>query len=534
MTGPKGWSTVSPSPSGTAGLASRDRVLAAMRGGRAVVLGVGMSNMAVIECLLRAGARVTAADRKTPAELGPRYAELLRLPVALVLGPDYLSALEGQDIAFLTPGMRRDMPELEQACRAGVRFSTETRLFFELCAAPVVAVTGSAGKTTTTTLVGLMLESSRPGVWVGGNIGRPLVARALDIGPDDIVVLELSSFQLQDLGMSPHVAAVLNISPNHLDIHPTMEHYVDAKRTIYRHQGAGDYAVFNHDNELTLGMAADYDLLVRVGRGGHGPVLYSRTEELGQGAFMSGDRLMLRLSRFGDALPDAEICRRGEIQLLGEHNVENVLAASAVAALAGARVEAIGLAARSFRGVEHRLEPVREVGGVRYYNDSIATAPDRTIAALRALPGPLVLVLGGYDKRLEFDELAAELLACGKVRSVLLMGATAEKIEKALLDEAAGRRDRGMAAALPEVIRTAGGLAGVVETARGVAKPGDIVLLSPACASFDMFANFEERGRAFKDLVRSLPGDGGAPGDEAGPEDRGAGEGAGDQGVWEG
>jgi UDP-N-acetylmuramoylalanine--D-glutamate ligase len=493
-------------------------VLAALRDTRAVVVGVGMSNMAVIDCLLRAGAKVTAADRKTAAELGARYAELCRLPVELVLGPRYLSALEGQDVAFLTPGMRRDMPELEQARRAGVRFSTEVKLFFELCASPIVAITGSAGKTTTTTLTGLMLEKSRPGVWVGGNIGRPLVAHALDIGAGDLAVLELSSFQLQDLGMSPHVGAVLNISPNHLDIHPTMEHYVDAKRTIYRHQGPGDYAVFNFDNETTREMAAEYDAQQRGqgggqggGRGGPGPgpgpVLYSRRHELDHGAFLSGDSLMLRLGGLGagDGLPDAEICRRGEIQLLGDHNVENILAASAVAGLAGASLGAIREVARTFRGVEHRLEPVREIGGIRYYNDSKATTPESTCAAIQALPGPLVLILGGYDKKTGFEQLAAEVLGCGKVKSTLLMGVTAGKIEKSLLDEAERLKGMGLSPRLPEMVRVDGGLAAVVETARGVARAGDIVILSPACASFDMFANFEERGRAFKELVRSIP-----------------------------
>lgn len=506
------------SPSLTAGPGSKGtgEVLAALRDTRAVVLGVGMSNMAVIECLLRAGAKVTAADRKTAVELGERFAELSRLPIRLALGPGYLDALEGQDVAFLTPGMRRDMPELEQARRAGVRFSTEVRLFFELCAAPIIAITGSAGKTTTTTLTGLMLERSRPGVWVGGNIGRPLVAHALDIGEGDLAILELSSFQLQDLGMSPHVGAVLNISPNHLDIHPTMEHYVDAKRTIYRHQGPGDHAVFNYDNEITRAMAAWYQAQ-QMQQGGHGPVLYSRKQELGEGAFLSADRLMLRLGGVGavgsvgglsgtgeERLPDAEICRRGEIQLLGEHNVENVLAASAVAGLAGASVAAIRDVATTFRGVEHRLEPVEEIGGVRYYNDSIATAPDRTCAALRSLPGPMVLILGGYDKKIGFEGLAAEVLSGGKVRTVLLMGVTADKIEKSLLDEAARLRGMGTTPALPEMIRVPGGLAAVVEVARGVARAGDIVLLSPACASFDMFANFEERGRVFKDLVRGV------------------------------
>lgn len=488
----------------TAGVSPEER-LAALRGRKAVVLGLGISNLAVIECLLRAGARVIAADRKTASELGERYARLRALPVKMVLGRGYLSALDGQEIAFLTPGMRRDLPELARARRAGVEMSSETKLFFELCRAPIIGVTGSAGKTTTTTLVGLMLEKSRPGVFVGGNIGRPLVAAVGDIGAGDLVVLELSSFQLQDLGMSPHVAAVLNVSPNHLDVHPTMDDYVAAKKVIYRHQGPHDHCVFNEDNDVTREMAGDYATRLPAGPEGHAPIRYSRRHEIGDGAFLREDRLELRLRAYGKGFPDATVCGRGDVKLLGEHNLENVLAASAVAGLAGANVEAIRAVATTFRGVEHRLEPVLELDGVGYYNDSIATAPERTIAALRALPGPMVVILGGYDKKLGFDGLAAELLGCGKVRAAVILGATAAKIEQALQTE----RSRRAAAGLPEdrvqVVRTTDDLGAAVNAARSTALPGDTIVLSPACASFDMFSNFEERGRAFKRLVTALP-----------------------------
>jgi UDP-N-acetylmuramoylalanine--D-glutamate ligase len=487
------------------GQAAPDQRLAALRGRKAVVLGLGISNLAVIDCLLRAGARVTAADRKTAAELGETHARLASIPVRLVLGPGYLSSLAGQEIAFLTPGMRRDFPELEQARRAGVQFSSETRLFFELCPAPIVAVTGSAGKTTTTTLVGLMLAETRPGVLVGGNIGKPLVALAPDMGPEDLAVLELSSFQLQDLEMSPHIAAVLNVSPNHLDMHPSMEAYVDAKRAIYQGQGAGDHCVFNHDNEYTRGMARDYDERIRRGLGGHRPVLYSRIQEIGDGAFLRHGQVLLRLAGHGEGLPDASICERGEIKLVGEHNLENVLAASAVAGLAGASPGAMRKVATSFQGVEHRLEPVRVVGRVSYYNDSIATAPDRTIAALRSLPGPMVIILGGYDKKIGFEELARELLGCAKVRAAVVLGATGDKIEAAIDAETARRQARGEDQSAVQVVRVRGGLRDAVETARALAVPGDVVVLSPACASFDMFRNFEERGREFKRLVAEMP-----------------------------
>ncbi len=448
---------------------------------------------------------ITAADRKSQEQLGERYRELIGYPVRLVLGPEYLDALEGQEYAFLTPGMRRDLPQLIRAKDAGVVFSSEIGLFFDLCPAPVVAITGSAGKTTTTTLAGLMLQRSREDVWVGGNIGRPLIGEVDRIRPDSLVVLELSSFQLQDLAVSPHIAAILNVSPNHLDIHPTMEHYIDAKRNIYRHQGKGDFCVFNYDNETARQMAREYDREVRLRRGSHPPVVYSRLQPPGDGAFQDGDELVLRLARYGKGLPEGMICRRDEVKLLGEHNLDNVLAAGAVAGLAGAGLDAIRAVATSFRGVEHRLEPVRELNGVWYYNDSIATAPDRTIAALQAFACPLVLILGGYDKRIGFNTLAEEILRSGKVRAIILSGATADLIGRALSSEAGRLTADGVPIRPPEVVRATGGFPEAVAAAARAALPGDTVLLSPACASFDQFANFEERGRVFRDLVKSLP-----------------------------
>jgi len=476
-----------------------------LRGKRAVVLGLGLSNLPVIKYLLAAGAEVTAADRKTAAELGPKYHEVAAFPVKLVLGPDYLAALEGQDLAFLTPGMRRDLPELTEAGAAGTVFGSEMTLFFAACRAPIIGITGSAGKTTTTTLVGLMLQASRERVWVGGNIGRPLLGEVDQIRPDDLVVVELSSFQLQDLTTSPHISAVLNVSPNHLDIHPTMEHYVNAKRNIYKHQAPRDFAVFGYDNETTRQMAAEYDREVRRRRAGHAPVVFSRTRELGEGAFQSGDGLWLRLGGIDSAMPDGLICTREQVTLVGEHNLDNILAAAAVAGLTGASSAAITHVATTFAGVEHRLELVRTLDGVRYYNDSKATTPESTIAALRALPGPVVLILGGYDKHVGFGGLAREALVGGKVRDIVLMGATAGMLDAALDEAVSELRSEGVAFIEPSRLRVDGGFAGAVWAAHRAARPGDTVLLSPACASFDMFANFEERGAVYKRLVAELP-----------------------------
>jgi len=484
-----------------------------LRGRRVAVLGLGLSNLAAVNYLLRCGAEVTAADRKPAEAMAAQVAALGAGPVEYVFGPGYLRALQGQEIAVLTPGMRRDLPELAAAATGGTVFTSEIGLLMAACPAPVVGITGSAGKTTTTTLVGLMLQATRPGVWVGGNIGRPLLAEVDQITPQDLVVLELSSFQLQDLTVSPWVAAVLNVNPNHLDIHPSMEHYVDAKRNIYRHQGACGRCVFGADNETTRVMAAEY-----AGRRARWPeamppVMFSRRGALERGAYIEGDAMVLQLAALGPGLPDGVFCHTGEVQLPGEHNWDNLLAAATVAALAGASLSAIGAVSRTFRGVEHRLEFVRQVAGVRYYNDSIATAPDRTIAALRALSGPIVLILGGYDKRIAFDGLADEIFASGRVAKVVLQGKTAGMIETALgraAERLVAAASAGFAqpSALPEIVTVEGDFAAAVSTAAGLARPGDTVLLSPACASFDQFSNFEQRGEAFKRMVAALP-DGG-------------------------
>jgi UDP-N-acetylmuramoylalanine--D-glutamate ligase len=472
-------------------------------------MGLGLSNLAAVSYLLDCGAEVTAADRKPAEAMAEQVAALGDGPIEYVFGPDYLRALQGHEIAVLTPGMRRDIPELAAAAADGTVFTSEIGLLMAACPAPVIGITGSAGKTTTTTLVGLMLQATRPGVWVGGNIGRPLLAQVGQMAPQDLVVLELSSFQLQDMAVSPRVAAVLNVNPNHLDIHPSMEHYVDAKRNIYRHQGSRGRCVFGADNEATQAMAAEYAGRSTRWPEAMPPVMFSRRRVLERGACIDGDAMVLQLAGLGPGLPDGVFCRTGEVQLLGEHNWDNLLAAATVAALAGASLDAIGTVARTFRGVEHRLEFVRQVAGVRYYNDSIATAPDRTIAALRALPGPIVLILGGYDKRIAFDGLADEIFAAGRVAKVVLQGKTASMIELALANAAgsaasAGAR-AGQAAARPEIVTVDGDFAAAVSTAARLARPGDTVLLSPACASFDQFSNFEQRGAAFKRLVAALP-----------------------------
>lgn len=454
-------------------------------GKRVSVVGLGKSNMALIRYLVRHGALVTGHDQKSASELGAAYDELCVLGVELRLGPGYLRSLALADAVFLTPGIPKDLPEIVRVKAAGVPVTSEINLFFDRCRAPIIAVTGSSGKTTTTTLIGAILEAAGLKVYVGGNIGRPLIELVDEIEPSAIVVLELSSFQLELLRKSPRVAVVTNISPNHLDVHRTMEAYVDAKRNIYRHQRPQDVVVLNHDDPTTVAMASEAPSRV---------VWFSRCREVENGAFAGDGRVILsRRVRGERSLID--VCAISDIRLRGEHNLENILAACAVGHLLGVTAGTMREVVTSFTGVAHRLELVREAGGVRYYNDSIATSPARAIAGLRSFDEPVLLIAGGYDKHLPFDEFAEVVVQ--KARAVFLIGETAVKIREAI-ERAAERRGTAL-----RIVMCAG-LDDAVQRAKEAAVPGDVVLLSPACASYDMFQNFEQRGERFRKVVHSL------------------------------
>ncbi len=452
-----------------------------LAGRKVAVVGLGISNRALIRFLLKKGARVTGCDRKTAGELGEAWEELSRFPLQLCLGPRYLDCLPGQEIIFVTPGMRKDLPELLEARAKGARVESEITLFFRLCRAPIVGITGSAGKTTTTTLTGEILRVAGLEVRVGGNIGNPLIEEVEDIPAESWVVMELSSFQLQLLHRSPQVGALLNLSPNHLDIHASMKEYVEAKENIFRYQGRGDTVVLNRDNSYTRRMSEMAPSRV---------IFFSREERVEEGACLLGDAIAWCAEG-----REVEVCRLGDLKLMGAHNVENVLAAVAITGVCGAPPGAMREVVTTFHGVPHRLELVREVAGVKFYNDSIATTPERTIAALRSFRQPVLLIAGGYDKRLPFEELARE--AVGKVKALYTLGATAPKIEAAVEREI---KNRGIQ--LP--VNRCRDLAEAVERSARDARPGDVVLLSPACASYDMFRNFEERGRAFREMVARL------------------------------
>jgi UDP-N-acetylmuramoylalanine--D-glutamate ligase len=490
-------------------LLTPDRV--PLHGRRVLVMGLGLAGggVAVTRWLAREGARVTVTDLRPERDLRESVEALAGLPVELRLGGHREEDFRGTDLVVRSPAVPHDNPFLAVARGAGVPIDTEMNLFWKRCRAPILAVTGSNGKTTTTALCGEVLRRLAPGlppppgalagraaaprkVWVGGNIGIPLVEHADAIDPGDLVVLEISSFQLEDLASlrrSPRVAAVMNLTPNHLDRHGTMEAYVEAKRQIVRDQGPGDAAVLNADDPRVWGWAAACRSRVRpftlrapgagqVGR--EGEVLRAEVEG---GPF--------RIDVTGRLLP-------------GVFNLQNMVAAAAATwELAGhaapaAWAAAAGEAFRSFPGVEHRLEFVLEAGGARYYNDSIATNPESTLAALDALPGPFVLIAGGYDKKLPFDALGRAVAA--KVRDLILLGQTADAIEAAVRAAGGGPRIRRVAT-----------LAEAVEAAVGLARAGDHVLLSPACASFDQFRNFAERGRLFKRELAAQRGRAAAP-----------------------
>lgn len=452
-----------------------------LKGKKIAVIGVGVSHADLIRMLARKGLDVIVYDKRTPEQLGELYTELTGLGVAMELGPDYLFKLGGEDIIFRTPGMNYNAPDLVMARRAGTVVTSELEVFFDLCPCKIIGITGSDGKTTTTTLIAEMLRAAGNTVHLGGNIGRALLPEIEKVQATDYVVAELSSFQLISMRQSPDIAVVTNISPNHLDVHKTMEEYITAKSNIFFHQNGFSTTVLNADNSYTK----RFEPSVR-GRLNS----FSRHAAVQRGAWMDANGMIWYSSNDSQS----RVLDSKEILLPGLHNVENFLAAiSAVWELVPK--DAIVKVAREFTGVEHRIEPVRTLDGVRWYNDSIATSPTRTMAGLHAFDQKLVLIAGGYDKQIPFEPLAPELLK--HVKTLVLMGATSDKIETTL------RECPGFTEDCITIIHAAS-LEDAVNKARAAATEGDIVTLSPACASFDSYPNFEARGRHFKELVNNL------------------------------
>ena len=454
-----------------------------IQGKKVAFIGAGVSHKRCIEQFVELGAQVTLCDQKKSLEDFGAYADTLRrLHVRLSLGEHYTDGFAGQDIIMRTPGYEYYKPELQAALQAGTKVTSEVELFFELCPCEIVAVTGSDGKTTTTTLISKMFEAAGRKVFLGGNIGAALLPQLADVTPEAVAVVELSSFQLISMRVSPKVAVVTNVTPNHLDHHKDMQEYIDAKRNILLWQVPPCRAVLGFENEISRGMQKDC-------KGEQ--VWFTRLHGTDKGAFLRESDDTLCYAENGVVTP---ILPRAAVKLRGLHNVENLLAA--IAAVWGrVPVEAMRQVGSTFTGVEHRIEPVRTLDGVTYYNDSIASSPTRTIAGLRSFNQKIILIAGGYDKKIPYEPLAPEILA--HVKTLVLMGATGPRIEAAVracpgFDESA------------LTILHADSMQHAVELARGAAQPGDVVSLSPASASFDLYPNFEVRGRDYKNIVNNL------------------------------
>jgi UDP-N-acetylmuramoylalanine--D-glutamate ligase len=470
--------------------------MTAYAGRRVSVVGLGREGLSVTRFLAGQGARVLVSDAREADALAQPIAALSGLDVMLSLGGHREDEVLDCDLLVLSPGVDKRSPLVQEALRRGIAISSETELFLERCPARVVGITGSAGKTTTTTLAGLMLQEGFQGterrVYVGGNIGRPLIEQVGEMTARDWVVLELSSFQLEWLLRSPHVAVITNISPNHLDRHGTMASYVQAKANIVAQQSAADVAILNADDEGVTAFAACTS----------GRVLYFSLDgprrRAADGAYLRAGRLVLTLDG-----RSAEICEESALRISGRHNIANALAAAAVAGVCGVAVQDIGAVLTRFGGVAHRLQLVATVDGVAYYDDSIATSPERTLAALAAIERPVVLILGGRDKHLPWEGLART--ATRRARAVVLIGEAADLIASAFeqaLDDCPSRLLQR-----PNMVR-APSMAAAVAQAHHLARPGDAVLLAPGCASYDMYRDFEERGDDFVREVRRLEGDG--------------------------
>ena len=444
-----------------------------LQGKRIIVLGLGVSNRPLVRLMLKYGCTVIGCDRTPREKLDAEVLELEKLGCELRLGDTYLDNLTG-DIVFRTPGMHPEKPELQALRVAGAAVTSEMEVFFALCPCTTIAVTGSDGKTTTTTLIAEMLKAAGKKVWLGGNIGTPLLPMLDEMGKDDFAVVELSSFQLMDMKHSSHIAVVTNLAPNHLDVHKDMEEYMEAKKNIFHFQGEKDTLILNLDNAITSTFI------------GNGKTRwFSRLGKTDNGICLDGDWIV----RDGE-----KVLNTGDIVIPGVHNIENYMAA--ILAVEGlVDDETIRHVARTFGGVEHRIELVRIKDGVKYYNDSIASSPSRTIAGLKSFTEKVCLIAGGYDKHIPYDVLGPYI--CKHTKRVYLNGATGPQIRAAVEqcpDYTPGN---------PLLIDCAD-FTDAVSKAATDAKEGDIVLMSPASAAFDQFKNFMVRGNYFKTLVKEL------------------------------
>ena len=450
-------------------ISSFEQYFAALKGRRVAVLGLGVSNRPLVRLLLEYGAIVSGGDRTPREKLDAEVLELESMGCRLYLGEDFYKEMSGE-VAFRTPGMHPENPAVKHLRDGGAKITSEMAAFFEVCPCRIIAITGSDGKTTTTTLISEMLKAAGKTVWLGGNIGTPLLPLTQQMQGEDVAVVELSSFQLMDMPQSPHRAVVTNLAPNHLDVHKDMDEYVDAKKNIFLHQTPDDLLVLNADNPITAQFSGVGTTHFFSRQGGTAHIC------LRDGMIYRGETPVLRTE---------------DILLPGVHNIENYMAA--IGAVEGlVSDEHIRQVAKNFGGVEHRIELVRIKDGVRYYNDSIASSPSRTIAGLRSFSDKVILIAGGYDKHIPYDDLGPEI--CQHVKKLFLCGATAPQI-RASVSTCTGEK--------PEMV-DCGCFENAVRAAAAAAGEGDVVLMSPASASFDEFKNFMVRGEFFKKIVKEL------------------------------
>lgn len=450
------------------------------QGKTVLVVGLARSGIAVVKALKGLGAKVIANDIKTRQQLDSSISELEQLDVELYLGDTPDALVDKVDLMVISPSVPIDSPFVQKAQRLGCEVISELELAYRLCSASIVAITGTNGKTTTVTLTGEILKKAGFNAYVVGNIGVPFVSKALEMDDGDIAVVEVSSFQLEAIrDFHPRVAAILNITPDHLNRHKTMENYIAAKARIFENCTPGDWVVLNADNEAAAGLAGKARAQV---------LFFSRLKPLSKGAWVEDGTVVLDIGHGKEA-----ICGVDDIFIPGEHNLENALAASLMARIMGATPEDIAITLKTFKGVEHRIEYVDTIGGVKFYNDSKGTNPDASIKAIRAMKGPTVLIAGGMDKGSSFDEF---IDAFGNtVTHMVVLGETADKLIKTAKEKGFDRVYR--VSSIEEGVRKAFSLA----------SPGYNVLLSPACASWDMFKDYEERGRVFKSAVKALKGE---------------------------
>ena len=457
------------------------------------IIGIGVSNIPLVKYLASLGSKVIAFDKRE--NLLSEQPELKELNVNYVLGEDYLARISDFDLYYIfrSPGVRPFYPELEEAVNNGIVMTSEIEMLLELAPCKVVGITGSDGKTTTTTLVSKFLEEAGYKVWLGGNIGTPIFTKIEEMKQDDIIVLELSSFQLMTCKASPNISVITNVSPNHLDYHRSYDEYIDAKANIFKHQRDGDTVVFNLEDEFTN------RFLEEVKNSGiDRSVRYFNLKNINKeepGVYLDNENIVSNVNGNLEVIDNIS-----NVKLVGMHNIANICAAaSAVINLTG--IDPIRSVITTFGGVEHRMELVREFNEVKWYNDSIGTSPTRTIAGLKSFGQRIILIAGGYDKNLEYDPIAPYIL--DKVKTLILMGKTALKIEKSVIDEIAKRDRQNEEYIKPDII-TLSSMEECVDYAASIAQSKDIIVLSPASASFDMYKNFEVRGNHFKDLVNKL------------------------------